>query len=85
MKVTSVTAGKIAVTFVLLATPQRKSRAPLQAINSAEKADVSKTSEKEVDCAVPLKSDGRSRWNIRDKVRILCVKINFNKLFRNLY
>ncbi|XP_038186991.1 synaptonemal complex protein 2 [Arvicola amphibius] len=52
-------------------SPQRRSRAPLQAINSAEKADVSKTSEREVDCTVSLKSrqsDGRNRWNIRDKL-----------------
>nr|XP_048297236.1 synaptonemal complex protein 2 isoform X4 [Myodes glareolus] len=58
------------ILLINTSTPQRRSRAPLQAINSAEKADVSKTSEKEVDCAVSLKSrqsDGRNRRNIRDK------------------
>ncbi|KAK7814249.1 hypothetical protein U0070_000565, partial [Myodes glareolus] len=67
------------ILLINTSTPQRRSRAPLQAINSAEKADVSKTSEKEVDCAVSLKSrqsDGRNRRNIRDKTYVCCEKAN---------
>ncbi|CAO2577402.1 Synaptonemal complex protein 2 [Lemmus lemmus] len=58
------------ILLINTSTSQRRSRAPLQAINSAEKADVSKTSERGANYAVSLKSrqsDGRNRWNIRDK------------------
>ncbi|XP_050999885.1 synaptonemal complex protein 2 [Acomys russatus] len=56
------------ILLVNTSTPQR-SKAPLQAINSAEKA-VSKTSENGMDCALSLKSrqsDGRNRRNNRFK------------------
>lgn len=84
LKAVSATTGVITAIFGVLATPRRRSRAPLQAINSAQRADVSKTSESGMDYAVSFKSrqsDGRNIWNNRDKVRILCVKVNFNKLF----
>ncbi|KAL6090115.1 hypothetical protein STEG23_000868, partial [Scotinomys teguina] len=58
------------ILLINTSSPQRRSRAPLQAINSAGKANVSKTSESGVDYAVSLKSrqsDGRNIWNDRDK------------------
>ncbi|XP_059118038.1 synaptonemal complex protein 2 isoform X4 [Peromyscus eremicus] len=58
------------ILLINTSTPRRRSRAPLQVINSAGKADVSKTSESGMDYAVSLKSrqsDGRNRWNNRDK------------------
>ncbi|XP_027275617.1 synaptonemal complex protein 2 [Cricetulus griseus] len=57
------------ILLVNTSTP-RRSRAPLQAINPAPKADGSKTSKSRMDYAVSLKSrqsNGRNIWNNRDK------------------
>ncbi|KAL1787109.1 synaptonemal complex 2 [Sigmodon hispidus] len=58
------------VLLINTSTPQRRSREPLQAINSVKKADVPKPSESGMDYAVSLKSrqsDEINRWNNGEK------------------